>query len=88
MPGLFVHDLSTGTTRRLTDPETVAIASLPAIVVGESAVVAVDTDGATRLARIDLSAEAVGLDDLRFLTDALSVVTGFAVDGEPPSPRP
>lgn len=81
MPGLFVHDLSTGTTRRLTDPETVAIASLPAIVVGESAVVAVDTDGATRLARIDLSAEAVGLDDLRFLTDALSVVTGFAVDG-------
>src|SRR5699024_1321339 len=28
MPGLFVHDLRTGSTRRLTDPETVAVAAL------------------------------------------------------------
>ena len=83
MPGLFFHDLSTGSTRRLTDPETVAVASQPPVLVDEgSVVVAVDTDGATRLARIDLSAEAVDRESLRFLTDALSVVTGFTVSGD------
>lgn len=83
MSGLFVHEMSTGTTRRLTDPETVAAATLPPVIVdGSSVVFAVDTDGATRLARIDLTAEAVGLEDLRFLTDELSVVTGFTVSGD------
>ena len=37
MPGLFVHELATGTTRRLTDPETVAVTSIRPQIVGNGA---------------------------------------------------
>lgn len=87
MPGLYLHQLSTGTTRRLTDPETVAIASIrPQVVAdadGDQSVLAVvDTDGASRLARIGLSAAEVGLDELDFLTDETTVVNGFDASAE------
>ncbi|GAA1801162.1 MULTISPECIES: alpha/beta hydrolase family protein [Brevibacterium] len=85
MPGLFVHDMRTGATKRLTDPETVAVAQIPPLILAGTVVFAVDTDGATRLARLDLDA-AIGdsgteaaLDDLVFLTDDVTVVTGFDV---------
>lgn len=97
MPGLFVHDLTTGSTRRLTDPETVSVASIRPQIVGhgidgsvpdgsildEAAVIAVvDTDGASRIISIDLAAEHVGLDELDFLTDETTVVNGFAAAGD------
>lgn len=91
MPGLFVHELTTNTTRRLTDPETVAVASIRPQIVGhgidgsvldEASVIAVvDTDGASRIISIDLSAESRTLGELNFLTDDTAVVNGFDVDG-------
>ncbi len=36
MPGLYVHSLATGETRRLTDPETVAVAQIPPVIVGRA----------------------------------------------------
>lgn len=119
MPGLFVHDLTTGSTRRLTDPETVALAAIrPCVLPGPvepaqdgsgvaagsgvagggagsgvvdgssgmaggsagSVVAAVETDGASRLVRIDLRAENLSLAELEFLTDDTTVVNGFDVD--------
>ncbi|WP_231441152.1 alpha/beta hydrolase family protein [Brevibacterium zhoupengii] len=92
MPGLFVHDTTAGTTRRLTDPETVAIAPIRPQIVGhgidgsvldDASVIAVaDTDGASRIVSIDLGAANVGFDDLTFLTDATTVVNGFDLDGD------
>ncbi len=77
MPGLFVHDLTTGATRRLTDPETVAMASIPPRIDGGAIIAAVDTDGATRVVRIGLDAAEIGFDELEFLTDDTTVVNGF-----------
>lgn len=86
MPGLFIHDLKTETTRRLTDPETVSIAAIRPQVVGEGAaasvVAVVDTDGASRLISLDLSAQHLELDELSFLTDDTTVVNGFDIDGD------
>lgn len=98
MPGLFVHELRTGTTRRLTDPETVSIASIRPQIAdtgaggpapsqdsgpsGTVVVAAVDTDGATRIAGIDAAAQTVTLDELDFLTDDTTVVNGFDVAGD------
>ena len=92
MPGLFVHDLTTGSTRRLTDPETVSVASIRPQVVdtagnasdaAEASVIAVvDTDGASRIISIDLDAQKRTLDELDFLTDGTAVVNGFDVDGD------
>ncbi|MCI4012386.1 S9 family peptidase [Brevibacterium sp. ZH18] len=83
MPGLFVHDLTTGSTRRLTDSETVAVASIRPQVVGgadDGTVIAVvDTDGASRAVSIPLSAQDLELDELDFLTDETTVVSGFHV---------
>ncbi|MDN5807674.1 MAG: prolyl oligopeptidase family serine peptidase [Brevibacterium sp.] len=91
MPGLFVHELTTNTTRRLTDPETVAVASIRPQIVGHgidgsiladaSVIAGVDTDGATRIMSIDLAAESRTLGELNFLTDDTTVVNGFDVDG-------
>ncbi|WP_181273434.1 alpha/beta hydrolase family protein [Brevibacterium oceani] len=81
MPGLFVHDLHTGSTRRLTDPETVALAPIRPQINGGEAIAVVDSDGASRLVRIDLGAEGLGLDELTFLSDDTTVVTGFDVAG-------
>ncbi|WP_167196652.1 alpha/beta hydrolase family protein [Brevibacterium pigmentatum] len=82
MPGLFIHTVSTGSTRRLTDPETVALAPIPPQIRGGAVVAAVDTDGATRIVRIGLDAAEVGIDDLEFLTDDTTVVNGFDADNE------
>ncbi|WP_193095281.1 alpha/beta hydrolase family protein [Brevibacterium sp. FME17] len=96
MPGLFVHDLTAGSTRRLTDPETVSVASIrPQIagtghgtghgsgVRGDAPVIAVvDTDGASRIISIELAAENRTLDELDFLTDETAVVNGIDVDGD------
>ena len=88
MPGLFVHDLTTGSTRRLTDPETVSVASIRPQMLGHgtdeglSVVAVVDTDGASRLVSIELAAENRRLDELDFLTDDTAVVNGFDVDGD------
>lgn len=82
MPGLFVHDLRTGSTRRLTDPETVAVAALRPRAVEGGLIAVVDTDGASRLARIDLQAEGLGIDEIDFLSDATTVVSGFDADDE------
>ncbi|MDN5588062.1 MAG: S9 family peptidase [Brevibacterium sp.] len=91
MPGLFVHDTTQGTTRRLTDPETVAVASIRPQIVGHGidgsvladacVIAAVDTDGACRIISIDLAAENRMLGELDFLTDDTAVVNGFDVDG-------
>jgi dipeptidyl aminopeptidase/acylaminoacyl peptidase len=72
MPGLFIHDLRSGETRRLTDPETVAIAPVRPQVRGDQIIAVVDTDGASRLVEIPLDA-----DDLTFLSDDTTVVNGF-----------
>ncbi|MGO3022025.1 MAG: alpha/beta hydrolase family protein [Brevibacterium sp.] len=82
MPGLFLHDMTTGSTRRLTDPETVALAPIRPQIHGGAVVAAVDTDGATRIVRIGLDAAQVALDDLDFLTDDTTVVNGFDLDEE------
>src|SRR5699024_913980 len=42
----------------------------------------VNTDGASRLARIDLQAEGLGIDEIDFLSDATTVVSGFDADDE------
>ncbi|RBP63922.1 dipeptidyl aminopeptidase/acylaminoacyl peptidase [Brevibacterium sanguinis] len=89
MPGLFLHSLSSGTTRRLTDPETVAVAQIPPVAITASAhsgtvdsvVAVVETDGAARVVRVPLDAEAVPATALDFVTDPVTVVTGFTVDG-------
>ncbi|WP_209324782.1 alpha/beta hydrolase family protein [Brevibacterium renqingii] len=80
MPGLFVHDRRTGSTRRLTDPETVALAPIRPQLVGGAVIAVVDTDGASRLVRIDLQSEGLGLDELDFLSDDRTVVGGFDVN--------
>jgi dipeptidyl aminopeptidase/acylaminoacyl peptidase len=77
MPGLFVHDLSTGSTRRLTDPETVALAPIRPQTDGSDVIAVVDADGASRLVRIPLGSEGLEFDELTFLTDATTVVNGF-----------
>ncbi|UVI34532.1 alpha/beta hydrolase family protein [Brevibacterium spongiae] len=77
MPGLFVHDLTTGATRRLTDPETVALAPIRPQVHGGEVIAVIDTDGASRLVSIDLSAEEIGIEELVFLSDDTTVVNGF-----------
>lgn len=92
MPGLFVHDTTAGTTRRLSDPETVAITSIRPQIVGHgidgsvlddaSVIAVVDADGASRIVSIDLTAENVGFDELTFLTDETTVVNGFDLDGD------
>ncbi|HCG57377.1 MULTISPECIES: prolyl oligopeptidase family serine peptidase [Brevibacterium] len=90
MPGLFVHDLTSGSTRRLTDPETVSVASIRPQIVGHghgtaedaSVIAVVDTDGASRIMSIDLAAENRTLGELDFLTDDTAVVNGFDVDGD------
>ncbi|MGR6092355.1 alpha/beta hydrolase family protein [Brevibacterium sp. CSND-B09] len=82
MPGLFIHTVSTGSTRRLTDPETVALAPIPLQIHGGAVIAAVDTDGATRIVRIGLDAAEIGVDDLEFLTDDITVVNGFDADEE------
>lgn len=86
MPGLFIHDLKTETTRRLTDPETVSIASIRPRIVGEGAAASVlavvDTDGASRLVSIDLSAQHLELEELSFLTADTTVVNGFDIAGD------
>lgn len=88
MPGLFVHDLTSGSTRRLTDPETVSVASIRPHIVGTGAgsdasvIAVVDTDGASRIISIDLAADNRMLDDLDFLTDDTAVVNGIDVDGD------
>ena len=86
MPGLFIHDLKTGTTRRLTDPETVSLAAIRPQIIGsgaEASVIAVvDTDGASRLVRIELVAQHSRLEELTFLTDDTTVVNGFDIDGD------
>lgn len=82
MPGLFIHTVSTGSTRRLTDPETVALTPIPPQIRGGAVVAAVDTDGATRIVRIGLDAAEVGIDDLEFLTDDTTVINGFDADDE------
>ncbi|WP_231939357.1 alpha/beta hydrolase family protein [Brevibacterium siliguriense] len=82
MPGLFIHDVSTGSTRRLSDPETVALAGVPPQVHGRTVIAAVDADGATRIVRIGLDAAEIAFDELEFLTDDTTVVNGFDLDGD------
>lgn len=82
MPGLFIHTVSTGSTRRLTDPETVALAPIPPQIREGAVIAAVDTDGATRIVRIGLDAAEIGVNDLEFLTDDTTVVNGFDADDE------
>ncbi|MGM0698328.1 MAG: alpha/beta hydrolase family protein [Actinomycetota bacterium] len=82
MPGLFIHTVSTGSTRRLTDPETVALAPIPPQIREGAVIAAVDTEGATRIVRIGLDAAEIGVNDLEFLTDDTTVVNGFDADDE------
>src|SRR5699024_7725976 len=82
MPGLFVHDLRTGSTRRLTDPETVAVAALRPRPGGGGLIAVADTDGDSSLSRFDLQAEGLGLDEIDFLSDDTTVVSGFDTDDE------
>lgn len=79
MPGLYVHELRTGTTRRLTDPETVALAPIRPQIRGGAAIAVIDTDGASRLVSIDLGAEEIGIDELDFLSDDTTVINGFDI---------
>lgn len=82
MPGLFIHTVSTGSTRRLTDPETVALAPIRPQIHGGAVIAAVDTDGATRIVRIGLDAAEIGVNHLELLTDDTTVVNGFDADEE------
>ncbi|MEY9258168.1 dipeptidyl aminopeptidase/acylaminoacyl peptidase [Brevibacterium epidermidis] len=82
MPGLFIHDVTTGSTRRLTDPETVALAGVPPRIHGGAVVAAVDADGATRIVRVALDAAEISFDELEFLTDDTTVVNGFDIDDD------
>src|SRR5699024_12658816 len=54
MPGLFVHDLRTGSARRLTDPEHVAVAAPRPRAVDRGLIPVVAPGGAARLVRIHL----------------------------------
>src|SRR5699024_11571958 len=50
--------------------------------VGGELIAVSDTDGASRLASIDLQAEGLGLDEIDFLSDDTTVVNGFDTDDE------